>query len=100
VRISLCHTLSLSTRRQPVKRFVQICAKIGIDETASLRLSDRMTQKTLTLQDVATYTGIKRRTLYNMLKDGRFPVQSIPGTKPKRWSFEDVQAWIAGTYPA
>jgi len=52
--------------------------------------------KTLTLTQVSKKTDIKRRTLYNMIQDGRFPVKSIPGTKPRRWSETDVQAWIEG----
>lgn len=49
--------------------------------------------KTLKLTDVAQYLGLTKRTLYNMIDDGRFPVTPIPGTKPRRWNVEDVDAW-------
>jgi excisionase family DNA binding protein len=49
--------------------------------------------KTLSLQGLSDYVGIKRRTLYNMIKDGRFPVKPIKGTDPRLWNVEDVDAW-------
>lgn len=52
-----------------------------------------MDKKTLNLTEVAEYLGINRRTLYIMIEDGRFPVQAIKGTDPKRWNLEDVDAW-------
>ena len=58
-----------------------------------------MPGKTLTLTQLYPYLGFKRRTFYNMLKDGRFPVTPIPGTKPRRWNVDDVDAWRAGRYP-
>jgi predicted DNA-binding transcriptional regulator AlpA len=57
-----------------------------------------MTGKTLTLSDTARYLGYSRRTLYNMLNDGRFPVKPIPDTSPRRWNIEDLDAWRAGRY--
>lgn len=56
------------------------------------------TDTTLPLHKVAEYIGIKRRTLYNMLEDGRFPVASIPGVLPRRWNIDDLDAWRSGTY--
>lgn len=55
-----------------------------------------MTNKTLTIQQLASLIGVSRRTLYNMLEDGRFPVPCIPGTKPRRWNSDAVDAWRAG----
>ena len=52
-----------------------------------------MTGKTLTLTALAEYLGIKKRTLYNMLKDGRFDCPPIPRVTPRRWNVEDVDAW-------
>lgn len=51
---------------------------------------------TLTLTGVAAFLGVSRQTLYNMLTDGRFPLESIPGSRPRRWSKEAVAAWVAG----
>lgn len=59
-------------------------------------MTDQMENKTLTLTQVAQYIGVKKRTLYNMLNDGRFPVDSIPATKPRRWSVDAVDSWVAG----
>lgn len=59
-------------------------------------MTDQMENKTLTLTQVAQYIGVKKRTLYNMLNDGRFPVDSIPHTKPRRWSVDAVDSWVAG----
>lgn len=53
-------------------------------------------KKTLTLTQLSEYLGIKKRTLYNMKKDGRFSVDSIKGTKPQLWNIEDVDAWRFG----
>ncbi len=49
--------------------------------------------KTFTLTEVANYLGIKRRTFYNMVDDGRFPVEPIPHIHPRRWNLEDIDAW-------
>lgn len=57
-----------------------------------------MSAKTLTLTGVALYLGYSRRSLYNMLEDGRFPVRPIPGTSPRRWNIDDLDAWRAGNY--
>lgn len=50
-------------------------------------------KKTLTFTELADYLEENRRTLYRMIKDKRFPVEPIKGTKPRRWSPEAVEAW-------
>lgn len=52
--------------------------------------------KTLTLTQLSEYLGIKKRTLYTMIEDGRFPVSPILGSHPRRWNVEDVDAWRLG----
>lgn len=49
--------------------------------------------KILTLTGVSEYLGIPRRTFYNMVNDGRFPVDPIPNTHPRRWNIEEIDAW-------
>lgn len=49
---------------------------------------------TLTLTQLSKYMNIEKRTLYNMIKDGRFPVEPIKGTKPRLWNKDDVTAWM------
>lgn len=56
-----------------------------------------MKEKTLTLEQLVKYLGIKRRTLYNMIKDKRFTVACIQGTKPRRWNIEDIEKWRFST---
>lgn len=47
----------------------------------------------LKLSEVCQLVNMSRRTLYRMIKDGRFPVRPIPGTKPPRWSKAAVIEW-------
>jgi len=53
-------------------------------------------KKTLNLTETADYVGIKRRTLYRMLKDGSFGAEPIKGTQPRLWHVESLDAWLAG----
>lgn len=55
-----------------------------------------MPKKTMNLTEVAEYTDIKKRTLYNMLKRKNFPVPPIKGTQPRLWNTEDIDAWLGG----
>jgi excisionase family DNA binding protein len=55
-----------------------------------------MAGKSLNAEATAEYIGVKRRTFYNMLKDGRFRVAPIPGTWPRRWHVEALDAWLRG----
>lgn len=52
--------------------------------------------KTLTLTELANYLGIPKRTLYDMISDGRFTVEPIAHLTPRRWNIEDVDAWRFG----
>ena len=52
--------------------------------------------KTLTLTQMAEYIGLNKRTLYRMILDGRFPVEPIPRTDPRRWNKDDVDNWLNG----
>lgn len=49
--------------------------------------------KTMNLTQVANYLGIPKRTLYDMIDDGRFSVQPIEGFRPRRWNVEDIDEW-------
>ncbi len=50
--------------------------------------------QTLTITQLAKYVNIPKRTLYNMVKQGRFPVEPLRGMHPRRWSAADVEAWV------
>ena len=53
-----------------------------------------MEGKTLNLTQLSKYLGISKRSLYNMINDGRFPVDPIKGFTPRRWFIEDVDKWL------
>ena len=55
-----------------------------------------MDKKLLTLTELADFLSIPKRTLYRMIEDGRFPVQPIKGTDPRRWNVDDVENWLKG----
>ncbi len=55
-----------------------------------------MTGKLLTATRVAEHLGIARQTLYVWIDSGRFPVEPAPGTKPRRWRLEELNAWVNG----
>jgi excisionase family DNA binding protein len=50
--------------------------------------------ETITLTQLAKKIGIHKTTLYDMIKDGRFPVEPIKGTHPRRWLVSDIEAWL------
>lgn len=54
---------------------------------------EKKTTGTLTLTELADHITIPKRTLYDMIKDKRFPVDPIKGSNPRRWNVEDVDAW-------
>ena len=55
-----------------------------------------MSEKVLTLTQLSKFLGIKKRTLYNMLRTKRFPVEPIKGTSPRLWSVGAVTDWRDG----
>jgi len=76
-------------------------AKTGIDKLTTIINHVRLTAgifmnksaETLTITRLAEETGIPKRTLFEMIKDGRFPVEPIKGTQPRRWNKDQVIAW-------
>lgn len=52
--------------------------------------------KTLNLIELAELVGVHKMTMRRMIKDGRFNVAPVPGTKPPRWNKDHVEAWLAG----
>lgn len=49
--------------------------------------------KTLNITQLSAYLGIKKRTMFYMIKSGRFDVPYIRGFNTKRWNVEDVDRW-------
>lgn len=47
----------------------------------------------LNVTKTAELIGVSRYELYRMIKDGRFDVKPIKGTKPPRWNADHVEAW-------
>jgi len=54
--------------------------------------------KHLNLTDTAKYINIKKRTFYNMIRRGDFPVRPVPLVQPRRWRKGDLDKYLAGTY--
>lgn len=50
--------------------------------------------KTMTLTQVASAIGKSKKTVYNMIKDKRFPIEPIKGTNPRLWNACDVEEWV------
>lgn len=50
---------------------------------------------TMNLTQLSEYIGIPKRTLYDMIADGRFTVEPIKGTDPRRWYVKHVDEWLA-----
>jgi predicted DNA-binding transcriptional regulator AlpA len=53
-------------------------------------------KKTLNLTELAEYIDIPKRTLFDMIRDGRFPVQPIVRSTPRIWSTEQIDQWLRG----
>lgn len=53
-------------------------------------------KKLLNLTELSKHVSIPKRTLFNMITDGRFPVKPVEGLRPRRWSVELVDAWMNG----
>lgn len=51
---------------------------------------------TLTLTELADRIGMPKRTIYNQLGRGDFPLEPLPRIRPRRWSTEAVDAWLRG----
>lgn len=53
-------------------------------------------KKTLNLTELAKYTDIPKRTLFDMIRNKRFPVEPIVKTSPRLWSTEQIDEWLKG----
>jgi len=49
--------------------------------------------KLLTLREVISIVGIKKSTLYKLIKEGKFPSQIKIGHL-SRWKLSDIQDWL------
>ena len=50
----------------------------------------------LRLPDVMARTGFKRATVWNMVKDGRFPKPIQIGLRAIAWPSTSIDSWIQG----
>lgn len=53
-----------------------------------------MVVKILRLPDVIERTGLSRSTIYEMIKNGRFPRQTKISVRAVGWKVEDIDNWI------
>lgn len=51
--------------------------------------------KLMRIEKVMEYTGLSRSSIYNYMKQGKFPDKRKFG-KSSFWSFNEVQDWISG----
>ena len=49
--------------------------------------------KLLTIKEVIKIVGIKKSTLYKLIKEGKFP-QQIKIGHLSRWRLSDIQDWV------
>lgn len=52
-----------------------------------------MKKDIISLTELSDYLGIPKRTIYDMVQDGRFPVAPIKNSQPKKWNIEEIDAW-------
>lgn len=63
-------------------------------DSFSPRLID--STRLLKAQDVLDMLGIKRDTLYRMLKSQTFPEGKVLSRRERRWDYNDIMGWLAG----
>lgn len=51
--------------------------------------------KLIRLKEVIDRIGLSRTTIYDMMKDGRFPRQVILGQRSVAWHEDAINQWIA-----
>lgn len=56
---------------------------------------DIIEERLLRIDDVIGFTGLSRGSIYNYIKQGKFPKNRKFG-KSSFWSYNEVQQWIAG----
>jgi excisionase family DNA binding protein len=54
-------------------------------------------KKPLRIKDLAEELGVTRQTIHNMLRDGRLPVNPIPGTKPRLFPRDQFEMWLTAS---
>lgn len=54
-----------------------------------------MTDRILRRPEVEAITGLARSTIYDRVRNGRFPSPVILGARSVGWRQSDVEAWIA-----
>lgn len=53
-----------------------------------------MAEKLLRRPEVEARTGLSRSTIYQWMKDGKFPQPVALGTRLVAWRASDVNAWL------
>ena len=53
-----------------------------------------MTIKLLTRPEVEELTGLKRATIYRLMRRGGFPEPRRIGERAVRWPLHEIEAWI------
>lgn len=53
-----------------------------------------MAEKLLRRPDVEAITGLSRSTIYQWMKDGKFPQPVALGTRIVAWRESDIEGWL------
>ena len=64
--------------------------------TTHVRRNQMRRKPFLNASEVAKRTGYKRRSFYNAVKDGRFPIKPVEGMKPLKWHAHEIEAFVRG----
>ncbi|WP_175908020.1 AlpA family phage regulatory protein [Burkholderia sp. BCC1640] len=54
-----------------------------------------MANRVLRIIDVIEAVGVKKSTIYQWVKDGKFPVPLRLGTRSVGWRQSDVESWLS-----
>ena len=65
-----------------------------------MRMVMRMSTETipnrmLRRAEVETLTGLSRSTIYELMREGEFPLPLVVGKRAVRWSSDELTTWLA-----
>ena len=52
-------------------------------------------ERLLTMQEITSMTGLGRRTIYDQMRRGVFPVSLKLGERAIRWRLSEIEEWLA-----
>ena len=52
-------------------------------------------ERLLTMQEITSMTGLGRRTIYDQMRRGVFPVSLKLGERAIRWRLSEIEEWLS-----